>query len=175
MDMVALSKYLSYLLRHHPDDLPFSKDGFVPLDQIVQKIKKRFPQVTKHHLLQLSHLNNSRFQIKNGNIRALYGHSIPVEICLPSAKNINVLYHGTTQQSAQQILLEGLKPKGRQKVHLSATVEEAIRVGKRRTPHPVILQVDVMKAQQAGIIFEKATDLVYLSDEIPPEFISKLR
>ena len=61
---------------------------------------------------------------------------------------------------------------GRRKVHLSPTIEQAMRVGRRRTKNPVILRIDVESAKREGIRFEKANDLVYLSDEIPPRFIS---
>lgn len=170
---VAVSKYLSYLLRHHPEDLPISKEGFVSLNVVIQKIQKKFPQVDKHFIERIVEQGNKRFQIKNNQIRALYGHSIPVTIQLDENSTVDTLYHGTSNQAAEKILKEGLKPKGRNKVHLSTSLKEAIRVGKRHSNHPVILQIDVYRAQKYGLCFQRATENVYVSDFIPPKFISK--
>ncbi len=174
MNLVALSKYLSYLLRHNPGDLPISRDGFVPIKNILDKIQKRFPGVDEKILWKLAEGNKSRFEIKNGRIRAIYGHTIPVEISLEIDEKVEILYHGTTKESAEKILKEGLKPRGRQKVHLSPTIEQAIKVGRRRTKNPVVLKIDAASARKHNIVFEKANELVYLSDEIPPVFISIL-
>lgn len=170
--MEKLSRYLSYLLRHNPEDLPMREDGFVPLNKLMEKIKKRFPWSSLEIIKNLANREDSRFEIKNGMIRALYGHTIPVKIELQPANKVKFLYHGTTPDAIEKILREGLKPMNRRKVHLSPTVEQAIRVAKRRTRNPVVLRIDVGAAAQKGIKFEKANELVYLSDKIPPDFIS---
>jgi len=170
---VAVSKYLSYLLRHHPDDLPINKDGFVPLNSMVRKMQKKFPQVNKQFIERIVQQGNKRFEIKNNQIRALYGHSIPVTIQLDEDRSVNRLYHGTSKKAAEKIFKTGLKSKGRNKVHLSTSKQEAKRVGKRHSSHPVILQIDVDQAQKHGLIFQRATENVYVSDFIPPKFISK--
>lgn len=174
MNIVLISKYLSYILRHNPKGLPISKDGFIPIEDILKKIRKRFPRVDEKILYKLAEGTNSRFEIKNGRIRALYGHTIPVEISLEVDTKVDILYHGTTRDSAEKILKEGLKPRGRLKVHLSPTIEQAIKVGRRKTRKPVILKIDVRSARKHGIVFEKANELVYLADEIPPILISRL-
>lgn len=172
----ALSKYLSYLLRHHPQGLTLSKEGFVEISEVLTKLQKKFPEVTKADLEKLTQQENKRFEIKDNNIRALYGHSIPIEINLkPVHNSIKKLYHGTTKDAALTILQQGLKPKGRQKVHLSATKEEAARVGKRRTKNPVILEVNVEKAKEKGVTINRATKKVYVADFVPPSCIRKIR
>ena len=50
-----------------------------------------------------------------------------------------------------------------------------MKVGMRRTRNPVILRIDAESAIREGIIFEKANELVYLSGEIPPKFISEVK
>lgn len=169
--VVAVSKYLSYLLRHHPKDLEMSKDGFAPLQQVVSKIQKTFPYVDREFIERLVEQDNNRFQIKKNHIRALYGHSIPVAIQLNYDHKQDILYHGTSEKAAEKILKEGLKPQTRNKVHLSTSKQEAIRVGKRHSAQPVILHINANKARQNGIDFEKATDNVYLCDYIPPDYI----
>ena len=172
MNLVAVSKYLSYLLRHNPGDLRISRDGFVPIKDVMRKLRERFPSVDENVLEELTKGRSPRFEIIDGKIRALYGHSIPVDIKLKSIEDIEVLYHGTTRYAAERILREGLKPQGRQRVHLSPNIEQAIKVGRRRTSRPVVLRIDVKAAKEAGVVFEKANELVYVSTMIPPRFKS---
>jgi putative RNA 2'-phosphotransferase len=67
--------------------------------------------------------------------------------------------------------VEGLKPMQRQYVHLSAEEATARTVALRRTRHPVILRIDAFQAHQHGIKFYYGNDMVWLADNIPPEFI----
>lgn len=166
----AVSKHMSYLLRHNPPET-MSENGFVPLDELVELVQKKY-NVDKSFVVTLVTADSKgRFQIQKDRIRAVYGHSFPVTVELPHA-DIDVLYHGTTERAANQILHEGLQPKGRQKVHLSPTPVTAVEVGKRRCDHPVILKIDARKALEDNITIEKASNSVYVANFIPPEYIS---
>jgi len=169
----ALSKHLSYLLRHHPEDedLKIDKRGFADLEAVIDSLKN-----TKHswasredieELIEKS--GKKRFEIVDGKIRALYGHSIDVKV-EEKAEPPVTLYHGTSPDSLDSILGEGLKPMGRQYVHLSISVEEAEEVGRRHHPKPVILEIDSLRAWEDGIDFYKRGDL-YLSEHILTEYI----
>ena len=59
-------------------------------------------------------------------------------------------------------------------VHLSPTIEIARILGLRRTPNPVILEIDAEKARRNGIKFYKATNEVYLTSYIPPNYIKRI-
>jgi len=115
-----------------------------------------------------------RFEIVGDKIRALYGHTIPVELELSEDKGVKVLYHGTTPEAASKILKEGIKPMKRRWVHLSPTIETAMQVGLRRTRNPVILEIDVEKARKKGLKFYKATEKVYLCKKVLPEHIKRV-
>ncbi|MGM0411615.1 MAG: RNA 2'-phosphotransferase [Bacillota bacterium] len=78
--------------------------------------------------------SKGRFSFLNNKerIRANYGHSI--EGINPDYKTIKphkFLYHGTTPKVKNDILKEGLKPMGRNYVHLSVGIKEAKKVAKR--------------------------------------------
>lgn len=169
-----LSKHLSYLLRHHPEEenLTIDDKGFVSLKAVLKSL-----ETTKHswaskddieYLIENS--SKKRFEIKGGKIRALYGHSIDVKI-KEKQEPPTKLYHGTSPKSVDSILDEGLKPMGRQYVHLSISEQEALRVGKRHHPEPIILVIDSLQAWKDGIEFYKRGDL-YLSEQIPPEYLN---
>jgi len=171
---VRVSKYMSYLLRHNPENLKMDSEGFVDLDELLAKLKEKFP-VNKHLILEIVEKSErKRFEIRNGKIRALYGHSIPVTLKLREDETVKVLYHGTTPEAAAEILKTGLKPMGRKWVHLSPTIEVARQIGLRRTSKPAILEIDVEKARRDGVKFYKATDQVYLCRQIPPRYIRRI-
>lgn len=171
---VKVSKLMSYLLRHDSEGLEVSKEGFVELYALVEKIKERYPWVDEEHVEKIVREDErGRYEIVNGKIRARYGHTIEVSIDLPLA-DVKKLYHGTTEETVRKILSRGLKPMERKKVHLSRSIEDAIEVGKRRTRKPVILEIDGERAMKGGIRIEKASERVYVADYIPEEFISVL-
>lgn len=169
-----ISKYLTYLLRHEPSGLRMDDNGFVEIDELVGKLRDRWPDFSLGRLEEIVEEDpKGRYQIEGDKIRALYGHSIEeVDIKLPAVEP-DLLYHGTTDSAAEKILKEGLKSKGRNKVHLSPTPKEARKVGKRRTKKPKILKIRASEAVENGQKFWKAGKSVYLSEYIPPEFIGK--
>ncbi|MFP3872741.1 MAG: RNA 2'-phosphotransferase [Candidatus Natronoplasma sp.] len=173
-----LSKYLSYLLRHHPEEaeLSINKYGFADLDEVLEALNE-----TKHswadkgdmeYLIENS--DKTRFQIKDDRIRALYGHSIDVVVEEEMAEEPpKTLYHGTSPKVVEQILKEGIKSKNRQFVHLSKSEKEAYTVGRRHAEEPVILKIDASRAWEDGITFFERGDL-FLVKYMPPGYVEVL-
>ncbi len=168
-----LSKYLSYILRHHPEEANLSVDdrGFTELEDVIDAVKKtKHSWASKEDILYLIEKSDKeRFEIVNARIRALYGHSIDVDI-EEGTEPPEKLYHGTSPDSISSIFEEGLKPMGRQYVHLSKSVEEAREVGKRHHPRPTIIKIDASSAWQDGIRFYDRGE-IYLVEYIPPEYM----
>ncbi len=147
-------------------------EGFIRIDELLLKIETRYPTSDRKLLISIVHESNKkRFEITGDKIRALYGHTIDVNVNLREDKQVMVLYHGTTPQAARKIMKIGLKPMRRRWVHLSPTKEIAFEVAKRRTRTPVILAIDVLKARSNGIKFYKATDKVHLCQYVPAIYI----
>ena len=169
-----ISRYMSYLLRHNPENLRMDAHGFVNLKELLNKVRQRFP-VNENFIREIvEESDKKRFEIVGDKIRALYGHTILVEIQLEEDKTVKKLYHGTTADAASKILENGLKPMKRRWVHLSPTVKIAKEVGLRRTKEPVILEVDAKAARKNKIRFYKATEKVYLCNYVPPKYIQCL-
>jgi len=172
---IRVSRHVSYLLRHNPEELEMDEEGFVELDELVSKVRRRFPTADKSLLKEIvDQSERRRFEIVGGKIRALYGHTIEVHTHLEEDKQIARLYHGTTPQAAREILEKGLQPMRRRWVHLSPTEEIAREVGERRTDSPVVLVIDASEARSRGIRFFRATDKVYLCKHVPAKYIKKL-
>lgn len=178
MNLVELSKEISYALRHAPweYELELDEQGFVPIAQLLHALNESGTyerEVTQADLEQIiANSEKKRHEIVGDKIRALYGHTvlqiIKKELGIPPA----VLYHGTTHRALPQILQDGLKPMQRQYVHLSIDVETATRVGKRRDLEPVILKIDTEAAQKAGIQFYIGNAKVWLCNRVPKECIT---
>jgi putative RNA 2'-phosphotransferase len=169
-----LSRFLSFLLRHRPRDYPlaFDRQGFVSWSDLKEQIEARFPDATDEEIRNaIAGSDKKRFEMREDRVRATYGHSFPVDIGAESIEPPARLYHGTSRDLAQTVLREGLKPRGRTYVHLSASLEEALAVGQRRDANPVVLLVDSLAAHSSGIRFY-ATGPLYLAGEIPPRFLS---
>jgi putative RNA 2'-phosphotransferase len=170
----GLSRFLSFLLRHRPVNYPlhFDKQGFVEWNEVVRTVQTRFADITAEEVLDvIENSDKKRFELREGKARATYGHSFPVDLGLETVEPPARLYHGTARDLAQSILREGLKPRGRQYVHLSLSLEEAIDVGKRRDPAPSIVVVDSRAAHASGVLFYSCGQL-FLTREVPPMFLS---
>ena len=89
-----VSRYMSYLLRHNPENLKMDERGFVSLDELFQKVRERFHVDKELIFVIVEKSERKRFEIVDGKIRALYGHSVPVRLGLKEDKDVKVLYHG---------------------------------------------------------------------------------
>lgn len=174
---VALSKLLALLLRHRSADygLHLDPEGFVPLDALLAVINKQrgWYWVRAEHIERLlAEQTKRRYELVDGDIRAIYGHSqvtaIQYEAIVPPA----LLLHGTARRFVDAILRDGLRPMNRQYVHLTDEFALAELTGKRRDPRPAIIRIDAQRAHAAGLEFYRADQGVFLTRHVPAEFLS---
>jgi hypothetical protein len=71
------------------------------------------------------------------------------------------------------VLESGLRPSDRNKIHLSATPEKAYSAGRVHIADPLLLEVDVKKASDAGNFIFRAGKSVYITDAVEPEHLAK--
>jgi len=174
MDRTRVSKQMAYLLRHNPSGMRMDEEGFVCLSDLLDRLRERWPDMGERELRRIvAEDSKGRYEICNGRVRARYGHSLDVNPTLPEA-DADRLYHGTTAEAAHRILEVGLESAGRQRVHLSATPKGARMAGLRRSESPVVLLIDAKAARGAGIRIERASDAVFVTESIPPAFVSYL-
>jgi|SRR6185369_2786101 putative RNA 2'-phosphotransferase len=169
-----LSRFLSFLLRHRPPDYPldFDRQGFVPWSALLACVKARFPDATEEDIRGIvSGSDKQRFELRGDRMRATYGHSFAVDLGGESIAPPEKLYFGTARDLAQSVLRDGLKPRGRAYVHLSADLDDAVAVGRRRDPIPAVVVIAARDAHESGIEFFSSGP-VYLAAIIPPEFLS---
>ena len=122
-----------------------------------------------HDIIEQS--EKKRFEIRNGKIKAFYGHSIPMKILKEEKMLPDLLYHGTARRFLESIKAKGLLPQSRQYVHLSKDIETAENVGRRHNGKPCILIIDATSAWNEGVKFYPGNEKVWLADAIPGRFI----
>lgn len=172
-----LSRWMSYVLRHNPSEfnLQLDDDGFVSLDTFVEiAIKQnewRDATVDDIHLV-VRECKKQRYEIIENKIRARYGHSEP-KVSYTPATPPEFLYHGTNKGVIDKILKTGIKSMNRQYVHLSETTDFATLAGQRRGELVLVL-IDAKKAFDSGIQFYPAGGEVWLSEDIPADFIKEV-
>lgn len=111
------------------------------------------------------------FSIDKTRIRANQGHSIPVDLELTPLKPPEILWHGTGKKYEESIRKQGIQRQSRQYVHLSDCLETAIKVGQRHG-EPVVFDIDAAQMYLDGYDFYRSENGVWLTDEVPPRYIS---
>lgn len=174
-----LSRAISHALRHEPwlYELELDEEGWTPVEALVTALRQAGPEwaaVSRAAIAEvIAKSDKQRHELVGDRIRALYGHSVPGKLRIDAATPPAVLLHGTSPQVAEVIMREGLKPMGRQYVHLSMDEETAEAVGRRKSPAPVILRIDAAAARANGVVFYAGNDKVWLADAVPARFITK--
>jgi putative RNA 2'-phosphotransferase len=169
-----ISRFLTYVLRHRPKEYPlvFDERGFVDWGDIVQLVQERYYDITEEQIRAVvTDSDKQRFELQDDKVRATYGHSFPVDLADQRAEPPAKLYYGTARDLAQSMLRNGLKPRDRQYVHLSASAEEAESVARRHDPAPAIIIVDAEKAHEEGVRFYRSGPL-FLAENVPAQFLS---
>ncbi|MGB9636780.1 MAG: RNA 2'-phosphotransferase, partial [Thermoplasmata archaeon] len=141
----------------------------------VQRKHRQYRFLRTYHIIGLIETDpKGRYQYDGSRIRATYGHSLEVDLDLPSDNIPPKLYYPSTPEEADILLETGIKPTDRKMVHLSGTREDAEKAGKVRIDEPVILEVDAEKTMSMGYKIMRAGKSVYIVREIPKECISKV-
>jgi putative RNA 2'-phosphotransferase len=176
-DRRRLSKFLALILRHRAQDfgLRLDSQGFADFDAVrdvvCQHSKEKYSAEDWQAVLDGQTDGKRRFEMVAGKIRALYGHSKVGPVEYPPVEPPSILYHGTNSKALEAIRRQGLQSMKRQYVHLSRTVERAIKVGSRRTEQVLLLKIRASDAYRSGISFYNPDPEHFLAKAIPPDFI----
>jgi putative RNA 2'-phosphotransferase len=177
MRYTDLSRVISHALRHEPwlYELELDDAGWVLADDLMGALRAANPAWTDLNeadlLRMMAQADKQRYEMQGGRVRALYGHSTPQKLSKEPAEPPAILFHGTAPKTVTVIRQDGLRPMGRQYVHLSVDSATAVQVGRRKAKHPVILRIRSGAAHEAGVPFYRGNDLVWLADVVAPAFI----
>lgn len=163
-DHRRLSKAMAYQLRHHgpSNGVPIDQAGFAAMDDLARALN-----VDSSALLAVAeHPGEPRYEVRDGRIRALYGHSI--EVVIDAAIDVGVpnnLYHGSSWSALDAIVRDGLTPMQRRMVHLTNTAEEAMAVGLRKGA-PLVFSIDQSHNE------EPVADGIWVAAMVPRQRLS---
>lgn len=164
------SKQLAYLLRHDRN-YDFEVGGWRELCDLCQ-----LHSFTTEEVVDIvSKDNKGRFEINEDKtkVRALYGHSVEVDLLLSAEVPPKFLFHGTAMKYVESIQHTGLMSRSRQYVYLTEDRDLAIKIGSRHG-QPVLLIIDCQAMFNDGHEFYKTNNGMWLTKEVPIFYIQFL-
>jgi putative RNA 2'-phosphotransferase len=175
MDTVAISRFLSFVLRHRPASIGLGLDdnGWADLDELIRLANAHGHALDRAIVAAVVADNDKqRFTLdaSANRIRANQGHSIKIELDLAPLTPPPLLYHGTASRFVDSIRAQGLHKGQRHHVHLSEQEATAIQVGQRHG-RPIVLVVQAGEMSRAGHRFFRSDNGVWLTDNVPAGFI----
>ena len=107
-------------------------------------------------------------------IRATYGHSIELDLDLPTDDIPEVLYFPCEGEEVETLLEFGLTAGDRKNVHLSRSIHNAMEVDTYElTARPFWKLTPLEPSQMVHTIYRAGTT-VFLTDEVPGEYLYKV-
>jgi putative RNA 2'-phosphotransferase len=174
LDRGRLVSTMAFALRHDPAhfDLELDDEGWTSFEELIFAIRfKRYEwEYVDETIVRSVIADMDRFEIRNGRIRAVYGHSVelakPPAIATPPA----ILYHGTSADNVSSILQQGVLRMRRRFAHLSSDYDWVVKFLIDK-PSWTIFAIDTARAVDAGVLFRKANSHVWLTDAMPAQFL----
>jgi len=174
---VEISKYMSYTLRHNPEDVNgLDSEGFANIKDLVLALETEKNFDVSHEDIEqvVEEDDEDRYRIKDDMVKATSGHSEGVKGSADSLDGElpDTLYHASARQNASDIMSEGLQPMTRKKVHLAEDKSKAIQKGERHSKEVVVFIVDVGRMEEDNLNVDNTGGGVYVTEEVPPEYIT---
>ncbi len=176
MGLTEVSRYLSLILRHKPEVIGISLDehGWADVEDLIAGIARdnEFNMEILEEIVATDNKQRYSFNEDKTLIRANQGHSVPVDVGLEEKEPPELLWHGTGEKFVASIDVQGLIPKSRLYVHLSADEETAVKVG-RRHGNPILYQVKTGLMYRDGYKFYQSVNGVWLTKDVPAEYLER--
>ncbi len=168
-----ITRSLAFMLRHQPDkfDLEVDAHGFAAVDDVIRALGERLGETVNPADLELAmdSGDRKRYEIQGDRIRALYGHSIPVEPGTPSQPP-DVLFVAIPKSDADRASRFGLRGGRRRFLHLALNVDDARGTGRRAAREYTVLSIRALEAWEEGVNFYDRHSL-WLAEDIPTHLI----
>ncbi len=168
----SLARMLTYILSHRPDEfgLVLSVEGFIPIKQLLQALAAEpgWGFVRRHYLEQVAGLLPTTFEIEGDRIRALG----PAQLRHPPGEPPpTLLYVAIPPKAHPRVWQEGLKPPSDRELVLAATPELALKLGRRRSPDPILITIQAQAASRRRISFTGYGEGLFLAPALPRDLL----
>ena len=172
--LADLARMLTYMLCHRPDEfgLVLSEDGFIPVKTLLRALSAEpgWGFVRRHHLDQVAALvQPPAFELAEERLRCLAPS--PASLRRPGEPPPALLYAAIPVKAHERVWEEGLKPPPQKELVLAATPEAALKLGRRRSPQPMLVTVQAQAAARAGVAFQGYGEDLFLAPALPREFL----
>ena len=182
MGSVKLSVFLSYLLRHNPDEVGLSMDrhGWVSVEELIESVNEKSRHTLTRELLEeiVAEDNKGRYRFSEdgSRIKACQGHTLDwVEPELIEKEPPAYLYHGTTEEAYEKIMESGgISRMSRHAVHMQAVKAKAWQSAKRWRKTPVLLVIDAHQMAADGMKFGVSENEVWCTEFVPAKYITEV-
>jgi putative RNA 2'-phosphotransferase len=173
MRVTDLSRFLIYILAHRPDEFGLVPDpvGFIALKEILRAIHEEpgWGYVRESHIREvLIGKDRELFVWEEDRLKAVE-QRWQLDLQTPSVNTPKILFVAIRRKAHVHVMEKGLHSD--RPLVLSPDRDMALRIGRRRDPKPILLEVMTGPAQQRGVLFHAFGGL-YLAGEVPPEFIT---
>jgi putative RNA 2'-phosphotransferase len=171
----SLARMLTYMLSHRPDEfgLVLSEEGFIPIKSLLQALgaEPGWGFVRRYHLEQLAGLMSPpAFEVEGERLRALAPE--PAQLRRePGEPPPALLYAAIPPKAHARVWEEGLKPPPDRELVLAATPEVAKKLGRRRSPDPILVIVQAQAATRRGLSFTGYGEGLYLAPALPRDLL----
>lgn len=167
---VAISKKISYELRHKIKDYTADSAGYVPISELVRTLNSYLDESLMKGELEYIVENNDkqRFSIEGDKIRANQGHSSDSGVssealCTRITEPLEYCVHGTTKKNASLIKKNGgLNKMGRDHIHMAIAPDATS--GFRKSSQ-VLIHVNTKKLLSIGHKLYLSSNGVCLSED----------
>jgi len=172
-----LSRMLAYMLGRNPAEFGLVPDaaGFVPIRELLKALHEEegFRHVREADLraLPLCH-PGAAIEIEENRIRLRGGPAAAAQDGEGPAAPPRLLYAAIRRRAWPFVHEHGLAPAGQAPALLCAEREFALRLGRRVDPEPVVLTVDVRKAEGCGVRFLPRGGGLFQASAVPPSCLS---
>lgn len=178
MNQHKLSKFLSLILRHKPEEIGIELDefGWADIEELLAKTNEKGMNISIADIKKVvKESDKQRFKLSDDftKIRANQGHSIEVNLKLKAKIPPEKLFHGTALKNVDSIQKNGILKGNRQHVHLSADTETAKKVGIRHGK-PIIFEIDTKAMLDDNLVFFQSENGVWLTEFVAAKFLKIL-
>ncbi|WP_027359631.1 RNA 2'-phosphotransferase [Desulforegula conservatrix] len=168
-----IEKFLFYVLGKRPDEfgILLDIDGFIKITDLARAISEEdgYRFIRDSHIREvLISSNESLFETSDDRIRAIDRSGIEkFENTIPK-----LLYYAVKKRTYGHILEKGIYPDhGNSHIALSSDQSMALRIGKRKDRHPVLLTIPTTIASDKGVDLSRIGENLYASRHIPASCI----
>ncbi|MGQ9655938.1 MAG: RNA 2'-phosphotransferase, partial [Thermodesulfobacteriota bacterium] len=165
-ELTHFAKSLWYVLGIRPDEFGLVPDleGFVETKLLLQALREEpeWSFLNRGHLAELIHSpEGTRFEFQVDRVRA----KNPMISMVPEATGCppRRLFHAVRRRAHPVVLQHGMRPNKGPWVVMALTPEMALRIGKRRDPDPVVLEVKAEEASKRGVRFYATQGILFLA------------